>query len=75
MKRWELYKDYHEADAARAAEKIIMSVTWAIIGWLYMDVIEGESRLDYLKRCRREGILKSDGRKELERLEKQAAKK
>ena len=73
-KRWELYKDYHEADAARAAEKIIMSVTWAIIGWLYMDVIEGESRLDYLRRCDQLRILKADGYKELKRLEKAAKK-
>lgn len=75
MKRWELYKDYHEADAARAAEKIIMSVTWAIIGWLYMDVIEGESRLDYLRRCDQLRILKADGYRELKKLEKEAAKK
>ena len=74
-KRWELYKDYHEADAARAAEKIIMSVTWAIIGWLYMDVIEGESRLDYLRRCEQLRILKADGYREMKKLEKQAAKK
>ena len=73
-KRWELYKDYHEANAARAAEKIIMSVTWAIIGWLYMDVIEGESRLDYLRRCEQLRILKADGYKELKRLEKAAKK-
>lgn len=74
-KRWELYKDYHEADEARAAEKIIMSVTWAIIGWLYMDVIEGESRLDYLRRCEQLRILKADGYRELKKLEKEAAKK
>lgn len=74
-KRWELYKDYHEADAARAAEKIICSVTWAIIGWLYMDVIEGESRLDYLRRCEQLRILKADGYREMKKLEKQAAKK
>lgn len=74
-KRWELYKDYHEADAARAAEKVIMSVTWAIIGWLYMDVIEGESRLDYLRRCEELRILKADGYREMKKLEKEAAKK
>ena len=74
-KRWELYKDYHEADAARAAEKIICSVTWAIIGWLYMDVIEGESRLDYLRRCDQLRILKADGYRELKKLEKEAEKK
>lgn len=73
-KRWELYKDYHEADAARAAEKIIMSVTWAIIGWLYMDVIEGESRLDYLRRCEQLRILKADGYREMKKLEKAAKK-
>ena len=73
-KRWELYKDYHEADAARAEEKIIMSVTWAIIGWLYMDVIEGESRLDYLRRCEQLRILKADGYRELKKLEKAAKK-
>ena len=75
MKRWELYKDYHEADAARAAEKVIMSVTWAIIGWLYMDVIEGESRIDYLRRCDKLRILKAEGYLELKKLEKEAAKK
>lgn len=37
-----------------------------------MEDIEGESRLDYLKRCRTAGILKSDGHKELKRLEKAA---
>ena len=73
-KRWELYKDYHEADSARAAEKIICSVTWAIIGWLYMDVIEGESRLDYLRRCEQLRILKADGYREMKRLEKAAKK-
>ena len=73
-KRWELYKDYHEADAARAAEKVIMSVTWAIIGWLYMDVIEGESRLDYLRRCDELRILKADGYREMKKLEKEAKK-
>ena len=73
-KRWELYKDYHEAEAARAAEKVIMSVTWAFIAWLYMDVIEGESRLDYLRRCEALRILKADGYRELKKLEKEAKK-
>lgn len=74
-KRWELYKDYHEAEAARAAEKVIMSVTWAFIAWLYMDVIEGESRLDYLRRCEALRILKQDGYREMKKLEKEAKKK
>ena len=75
MKRWELYKNYREAETARAAEKVIMSVTWAIIGWLYMDVIEGESRLDYLRRCEELHILKADGYREMKKLAKEAAKK
>ena len=73
-KRWELYKNCQEADAARAAEKVIMSVTWAFVGWLYMDVIEGESRLDYLRRCDQLRILKNDGYREMKKLEKEAAK-
>lgn len=74
MKRWELYKDYHEAEAARAAEKVIMSVTWAFITWLYMDVIKGESRLDYLRRCEELRILKQDGYREMKKLEKESKK-
>ena len=73
-KRWELYKDCHEAEAARAAEKVIMSVTWAFVSWLYMDVIEGESRLDYLRRCEELRILKQDGYREMKKLEKEAKK-
>lgn len=69
------FKTAEEANAAHEMERVLMVVDWAKIKWLYMEDVEGESRLDYLKRCRREGILKSDGRKELERLEKQAAKK
>ena len=73
-KRWELYKDYHEAWEAHQKEGVCMSVTWAFVGWLYMDVIEGESRLDYLKRCEAVRILKGNGYKELARLEKAAKK-
>ena len=69
------FRTADEATEAHAKERVLMVFDWAQIKWLYMEDIEGESRLDYLKRCRREGILKSDGRKELERLEKQAAKK
>ena len=75
MKRWELYKDYHEANAARESEKVIMSVVWAIVEWLYMDVIEGESRLNYLRRCDELHILKADGYREMKKLEKESAKK
>ena len=74
-KRWELYKDYHEAWAAHQKDGVCMSVTWAFVGWLYMDFIVCESRLDYLKRCEAVRILKGNGYKELKRLEKEAAKK
>ena len=73
-KRWELYKDYHEAWAAHQKDGVCMNVTWAFAGWLYMDVIEGESRLDYLKRCEAVRILKGNGYKELASLEKAAKK-
>ena len=73
-KRWELYKDYHEAWEAHQKDGVCMNVTWAFAGWLYMDVIEGESRLDYLKRCEAVRILKGNGYKELARLEKAAKK-
>ena len=69
------FRTAEEANAAHANERVLMVVDWAKIKWLYLEDIEGESRLDYLKRCRTEGILKSDGYKELKRLEKQAAKK
>ena len=73
-KRWELYKDYHEAWEAHQKDGVCMSVAWAFVVWLYMDVIEGESRLDYLKRCEAVRILKWNGYKELARLEKTAKK-
>ena len=66
------FKTAKEATAAHEKERVLMVVVWAQLKWLYMEDIEGESRLDYLKRCRSEGILKSDGYKELKRLEKAA---
>ena len=66
------FKTAKEATAAHEKERVLMVVVWAQLKWLYMEDIEGESRLDYLKRCRSEGILKSDGYKELKRLEKDA---
>lgn len=68
------FRTADEATEAHAKERVLMVVVWAQLKWLYMEDIEGESRLDYLKRCRTEGILKSDGYKELKRLEKQTAK-
>ena len=69
------FKTAKEATEAHEKERVLMVVVWAQLKWLYMEDIEGESRLDYLKRCSAAGILKSDGYKELKRLEKQAAKK
>ena len=66
------FKTEKEVTAAHEKERVLMVVVWAQLKWLYMEDIEGESRLDYLKRCRTEGILKSDGYKELKRLEKAA---
>lgn len=68
------FRTAKEATAAHEKERGLMVVDWAKIKWLYMEDIEGESRLDYLKRCSTEGILKSDGYKELKRLEKAAKK-
>lgn len=51
--------------------KVCMSVVWANIRWLYMEYKPDESRLDYLKRCRAEGILKGPGYAEIKRIEKQ----
>lgn len=68
------FKTAKEATAAHEKERVLMVVVWAQLKWLYMEDIDGESRLDYLKRCCSEGILKSDGYKELKRLEKQTAK-
>lgn len=69
------FRTADEATEAHAKERVLMVVDWAKIKWLYMEDVEGESRLNYLKRCRAAGILKSDGYKEVKRLEKQAAKK
>ena len=66
------FRTADEATEAHAKERVLMVFDWAQIKWLYMEDVEGESRLDYLKRCRTEGILKSDGYKELKRLEKAA---
>ena len=68
------FKTAKEATEAHEKERVLMVFDWAKIKWLYMEDIEGESRLDYLKRCRTEGILKSYGYKELKRLEKAAKK-
>ena len=63
-----------EANAAHAKERVLMVVDWAKIKWLYLEDIEGESRLDYLRRCEELRILKADGYREMKKLEKEAKK-
>ena len=70
MKNWERFKERHEAELAHAREKIIFGCGWGQIEWLYMDYIPDEPRIDYLRRLDKHGILKSEGHKELKRLEK-----
>ena len=65
----EAAKHYHDVES-----KVCMVITWANIRWLYMEYKPDESRLDYLKRCRAEGILKGNGYDEIKRLEKQLKK-
>ena len=66
------YHSASEALEAHAAEKILMKGEWHVARWLYMEDIENESRLDYLMRCRKQGILKVDGIRECEKLAKKA---
>lgn len=77
VKNFDRFNDYEEAAKHyRDIEtKVCMTVTWANIRWLYMEYKPDEPRLDYLKRCRAEGILKGPGYDELKRLEKQQLKK
>lgn len=70
MKNWQRFKERHEAELAHAREKIIFGCGWGQIEWLYMDYIPDEPRIDYLRRLDKHGILKSEGYKELKRLEK-----
>ena len=70
IKNWQRFKERHEAELAHAREKIIFGCGWGQIEWLYMDYIPGEPRVDYLRRLDKHGILKSEGFKELKRLEK-----
>ena len=74
MKNWERFANWNEAEAAfnRECGGVVMRCNWNGIGnWLYMDHIEGESRLDFLKRCK---FLTAEGRKQIAKLEKEAAK-
>ena len=74
MKNWERFAGREEADLAHARERVVFGCGWGQIEWLYMDYIEGEARIDYLRRLEQHGILKSVGLKELKKLEGKAAK-
>ena len=74
IKNWQRFKERHEAELAHAREKIIFGCGWGQIEWLYMDYIPDEPRIDYLRRLEKHCILKSEGFKELKRLEKAAKK-
>ena len=70
IKNWERFANWHEATEAfdRECGGVVTRCNWNGIGeWMYMDYIEGESRLAFLKRC---GNLTAEGRKEITRLEK-----
>lgn len=66
------YYSASEALDAHAAEKILMKGDFHVVKWLYMADLENESRLNYLMRCRKQGILKADGKREYEKLAKKA---
>jgi hypothetical protein len=70
IKNWQRFSNRDEATKAHAAEKIVFGCGWGEIEWLYMDYIPDEPRIDYLRRLDKHGILKSEGCKELKRLEK-----
>lgn len=70
IKNWERFANWHEATEAfdRECGGVVIRCNWNGIGeWMYMDYIEGESRLAFLRRC---GNLTAEGRKEITRLEK-----
>jgi hypothetical protein len=70
MKNWERFCNWDDAVEAfnRECGGAVIRCNWYGIGdWMYMDFIEGESRLDFLKRCTH---LTAEGRKEITRLEK-----
>ena len=75
MKNWERFHNRREALEAHKAEGVVFGCGWGEIEWLYMDYIQDEPRIDYLRRLRERGILKSDGYKELERLRKAEPKR
>lgn len=75
MKNWERFTNRYEAMDALTEEKIVFSCSWGKIQWLYMDYIPNEPRIDYLRRLAENGVLKSNGYKELKRLTKKEKQK
>ena len=78
MKNWQRFKDWNEA-YNYYLDHLTPTCTrmdWGVGSWLYLDYIEGESRLDLLRRLDKAHcggtILTAVGRKELARLEKAA---
>lgn len=72
MKMWERFDNWQEAVDYfdRNVAGAVTKASWSGIGnWLYMEYVEGESRLDFLKRCQ---WLTAAGRKEVAKLEKAA---
>lgn len=76
MKNWERFANWHDA-RTHYEEHCVPALTrleWGIGAWMYMDHVEGESRLDFLRRCDKANvggsILTAVGSKELARLEK-----
>lgn len=80
MKNWERFKDWNEAWQYYEAHCVpaLTRMEWGRGSWLYMEHIEGESRVDFLRRCgkayRGSSILTQVGSKELKRLEKLTAR-
>ena len=78
MKNWERFKEWNEA-CQHYREKMPPALTvmeWGLGQWMYMEHIEGESRLDFLRRCYKTSpmILTAKGVKELKKLEKEQKK-
>ena len=74
VKNLQRFKGRKEAMAAHKKEAVVFGCGWGEIEWLYMEYIPDESRIDYLRRLKKLGILKSSGYKELVKLEKAAKK-
>ncbi len=80
MKNWQRFKRWQEAHKYYLDHltPTCTRMEWGVGSWLYMDYIEGESRLDLLRRLDQAhdggSILTAVGHKELAKLEKAAKK-